>query len=71
MAEIKTEIDGKKDKYLLYYDGESVTGKVSTITMLLPHCKFLKAIKYYATSNFRIFLISPTFVIANRMIPGV
>lgn len=33
MAEIKTEIDGKKDKYLLYYDGESVTGKVSIINM--------------------------------------
>lgn len=33
MAEIKTEIDGKKDKYLLYYDGESVTGKVSIIQL--------------------------------------
>lgn len=27
MAEIKTE-DGKKDKYYLYYDGETVSGKV-------------------------------------------
>lgn len=28
-AEVKTE-DGKKEKYLLYYDGETVSGKVST-----------------------------------------
>ena len=28
MAEIKTD-DGKKEKYLLYYDGETVSGKVS------------------------------------------
>jgi hypothetical protein len=27
MAEIKTE-DGKKEKYYLYYDGETVSGKV-------------------------------------------
>lgn len=27
-AEVKTE-DGKKEKYLLYYDGETVSGKVS------------------------------------------
>lgn len=27
MAEIKTD-DGKKEKYLLYYDGETVSGKV-------------------------------------------
>lgn len=27
MAEVKTE-DGKKEKYLLYYDGEAVSGKV-------------------------------------------
>lgn len=26
-ADIKTE-DGKKERYLLYYDGESVSGKV-------------------------------------------
>jgi vacuolar protein sorting-associated protein 26 len=29
MAEIKTE-DGKKEKYLLYYDGDTVSGKVDT-----------------------------------------
>lgn len=28
LAEVKTE-DGKKEKYLLYYDGETVSGKVS------------------------------------------
>lgn len=28
MAEMKTE-DGKKERYFLYYDGESVSGKVS------------------------------------------
>ncbi|CAO1437799.1 unnamed protein product [Diamesa serratosioi] len=38
MAEIKTEIDGKKDKYLLYYDGESVTGKVN-VTLKKPGAK--------------------------------
>lgn len=27
-AEVKTE-DGKKEKYLLYYDGETVSGKVN------------------------------------------
>lgn len=30
LAEVKTE-DGKKEKYLLYYDGESVSGKVSPV----------------------------------------
>lgn len=55
MAEIKTEIDGKKDKYLLYYDGESVTGKVSINPMQLPHGNLFNAIKYYATLSFRIF----------------
>lgn len=29
LAEVKTE-DGKKEKYLLYYDGETVSGKVSS-----------------------------------------
>jgi vacuolar protein sorting-associated protein 26 len=29
MAEIKTE-DGKKEKHLLYYDGDTVSGKVSS-----------------------------------------
>lgn len=29
MAEMKTE-DGKKERYFLYYDGESVSGKVSS-----------------------------------------
>ncbi|XP_058460155.1 vacuolar protein sorting-associated protein 26B-like [Malaya genurostris] len=33
-ADIKTE-DGKKDKYLLYYDGETVSGKVN-ITLKKP-----------------------------------
>lgn len=28
LAEVKTE-DGKKEKYLLYYDGETVSGKVN------------------------------------------
>uniref|UniRef100_A0A182JPN5 Vacuolar protein sorting-associated protein 26 n=1 Tax=Anopheles christyi TaxID=43041 RepID=A0A182JPN5_9DIPT len=36
-AEIKTE-DGKKDKYLLYYDGETVGGKVN-ITLKKPGSK--------------------------------
>lgn len=27
LAEVKTD-DGKKEKYLLYYDGEAVSGKV-------------------------------------------
>ncbi|KAH7970172.1 hypothetical protein HPB49_000654 [Dermacentor silvarum] len=37
MAEIKTE-DGKKEKHLLYYDGESVSGKVN-ITLKKPGSK--------------------------------
>ncbi|XP_067134394.1 vacuolar protein sorting-associated protein 26B-like [Centruroides vittatus] len=37
MAEIKTE-DGKKEKHYLYYDGESVTGKVN-ITLKKPGLK--------------------------------
>lgn len=36
-AEVKTE-DGKKEKYLLYYDGETVSGKVS---MLFIECLYL------------------------------
>lgn len=36
-AEIKTE-DGKKEKYLLYYDGETVSGKVN-ITLKKPGSK--------------------------------
>lgn len=32
LAEVKTD-DGKKEKYLLYYDGEAVSGKVSLITI--------------------------------------
>lgn len=34
MAEMKTE-DGKKERYYLYYDGESVSGKVSTVSSSL------------------------------------
>lgn len=30
LAEIKAE-DGKKERHPLYYDGESVTGKVSSV----------------------------------------
>lgn len=30
LAEVKTD-DGKKEKYLLYYDGEAVSGKVSGV----------------------------------------
>lgn len=30
MAEMKTE-DGKKERYYLYYDGESVSGKVGNV----------------------------------------
>lgn len=30
LADIKTE-DGKKERHLLYYDGESVTGKVRNL----------------------------------------
>lgn len=37
MAEIKTE-DGKKEKHLLYYDGESVSGKVN-VTLKKPGSK--------------------------------
>ena len=36
LAEIKTE-DGKKEKHPLFYDGESVTGKVSDIIASLRH----------------------------------
>lgn len=36
-ADIKTE-DGKKEKYLLYYDGETVSGKVN-ITLKKPGSK--------------------------------
>lgn len=31
-AEVKTE-DGKKEKYLLYYDGETVSGKVKSLSI--------------------------------------
>lgn len=31
-ADIKTE-DGKKERHLLYYDGESVSGKVSFLSV--------------------------------------
>lgn len=37
MAELKTE-DGKKEKYFLYYDGETVSGKVN-ITLKKPGTK--------------------------------
>ena len=33
MAEMKSE-DGKKERYYLYYDGESVSGKVFTFKIL-------------------------------------
>lgn len=33
LAEVKTE-DGKKEKYLLYYDGETVSGKVSYLSRI-------------------------------------
>lgn len=44
-AEIKAE-DGRKEKYLLYYDGETVSGKVMNeigtffvqVTSNLPYC---------------------------------
>lgn len=35
-AEVKTE-DGKKEKYLLYYDGETVSGKVCLNVDVLVH----------------------------------
>lgn len=34
LAEVKTE-DGKKEKYPLYYDGETVSGRVSPQHQLL------------------------------------
>lgn len=37
MAEMKTE-DGKKEKHLLFYDGESVSGKVN-VTLKKPGSK--------------------------------
>lgn len=37
IAEVKTE-DGKKEKYLLYYDGETVSGKVN-VTLKKPGSK--------------------------------
>ncbi|XP_031618685.1 vacuolar protein sorting-associated protein 26B-like isoform X2 [Contarinia nasturtii] len=37
LAEVKTE-DGKKEKYLLYYDGETVSGKVN-VTLKKPGSK--------------------------------
>lgn len=36
-AEVKTE-DSKKEKYLLYYDGETVSGKVN-VTLRKPGSK--------------------------------
>lgn len=33
MAEMKTE-DGKKERYYLYYDGESVSGKVCNVNRI-------------------------------------
>lgn len=33
MAEIKTD-DGKKEKYLLYLDGETVSGKVRKVFLM-------------------------------------
>lgn len=36
-ADVKTD-DGKKEKYLLYYDGESVIGKVN-VTLKKPGYK--------------------------------
>ena len=47
MAEIKTE-EGKKEKYLLYYDGESVTGKVSSYY------------PFYKVLNFGLWMVEPT-----------
>ena len=40
MAEIKTE-DGKKERYYLYYDGETVSGKVKFINNLILVTNFL------------------------------
>lgn len=40
LAEVKTE-DGKKEKYLLYYDGETVSGKVSTFTQFIAQFRIL------------------------------
>lgn len=45
LAEIKTE-DGKKERHLLYYDGESVTGKVSKIFFLIEFLTRFKVINY-------------------------
>lgn len=35
MVEVKTE-DGKKEKMLLYYDGETVKGKVIRLAIIFP-----------------------------------
>ena len=40
-AEIKTE-DGKKERYYLYYDGETVSGKVLFFTQLM-YCMFFES----------------------------
>ena len=39
--EIKNE-DGKREKYYLYYDGETVAGTVSTITAKLLNIDLLQ-----------------------------
>lgn len=54
-AEVKTE-DGKKEKYLLYYDGETVSGKVSQLFQCKIRFLFLIAIPifmFFSLSPFR------------------
>ncbi|KAL3199374.1 hypothetical protein MRX96_014019 [Rhipicephalus microplus] len=47
MAEIKTE-DGKKEKHLLYYDGESVSGKIELYYDRGNHHEFASLVKELA-----------------------
>lgn len=43
MAEMKTE-DGKVEKHYLFYDGESVSGKVNILFGELPSCNVLELV---------------------------
>lgn len=43
MAEMKTE-DGKVEKHYLFYDGESVSGKVNILFGELSSCRILELV---------------------------
>lgn len=47
LADIKTE-EGKKERHLLYYDGETVSGKVSTV-YFIPFSKVANILLFLNT----------------------